>query len=68
MKVNEIIDFLLMIVDKELEEEYETTNDKEWIANYIAAENWLMKKQGTLAIVRNAIIEEDIEKYLKEDK
>lgn len=67
MKVKEIKEFLIMIMNKELEEEYYTTDNKEWIASCIEAKKWLLDGKGVMAIVRNAIISEDIEKYLKEE-
>lgn len=66
MTIKEIKDFLIMILNKELEEELDTTNDKEWIASCIQAKRYLMDKQGIMAIITNEIIKEDIDKYLKE--
>lgn len=68
MKVKDIKEFLIMLLDKEMEEEYSTTDDKEWIASCIQAKNWLMDKKGIMAITTHAIIQSDIEKYLKEGK
>lgn len=60
----QIIDFLLMIINKELEEEYETTNDKEWLRDYIKAEQYLLELKDTMPIVVDEIIKDDIKKYL----
>ena len=67
MKVQEIKDFLIMIMNKEMEEEYNTCDNKEWIASCINAKKWLMDKKGIMALITNEIIKEDIEKYLKND-
>ena len=60
----QIIDFLLMIINKELEEEYETTNDKEWLQDYIKAEQYLLELKDTMPIVVDEIIKDDVKKYL----
>ena len=65
MKVKEIKDFLIMLLDKEIEEEYYTCDDKEWIKDCIEAKRWLMDKKGIMALITSEIIKEDIEKYLK---
>lgn len=67
MSVKEIKEFLIMIMDKEMEEELDTTNDKEWIRSCIYAKRWLMDKKGIMGIITNEIIKEDIETYLKEE-
>lgn len=66
MTIKEIKDFLIMILDKEMEEELDTTNDKEWIASCIEAKKWLLDKKGIMALVSSQIIKEDVERYLKE--
>ena len=38
-------EFLLMIVRKELEEEYYTCDDKDWIRNLIKAKKWLLERK-----------------------
>ena len=58
-------DFLIMLVNKELEEEYATNDDKEWLSNLIQAKAWLYKKQRTDKMVGFLDINNDIEKYLK---
>jgi hypothetical protein len=68
MTIKEIKDFLIMILDKEMEEELDTTNDKEWIKSCIEAKKWLLDKKGIMALVSSEIIKEDIEKYLKESE
>ena len=67
MKVQEIKDFLIMIMNKEMEEEYNTCDNKEWIVSCINAKKWLMDKKGIMALITNEIIKEDIEKYLRND-
>ena len=68
MTIKEIKDFLILILNKEMEEEARTTNDKEWILSCIQAKKWLLDKKGIMAIVSHEIIKEDIERYLnKED-
>lgn len=66
MTIKEIKDFLIMILNKEMEEELYTTNDKEWIASCIQAKRYLMDKKGIMAIITSEIIKEDIDKYLRE--
>ena len=66
MKVKEIKDFLIMLLNKEMEEEYYTCDDKQWIKDCIQAKRWLMDKKGIMALITNEIIKEDIEKYLKD--
>lgn len=68
MTIKEIKEFLIMILNKEMEEELDTTNDKEWIASCIQAKKYLMDKKGIIGYVNSIIIQEDIEKYLKEEK
>lgn len=65
MTIKEIKDFLILILDKEMEEEYCTCDDKEWIWSCIQAKKWLLDKKGIMAIVTSELIKEDIEKYLK---
>ena len=67
MSIKEIKDFLIMILNKEMEEELNTTNDKDWIVSCIQAKYYLMDKKGIMKIITNEIINEDIEKYLKEE-
>lgn len=67
MTVKEIKEFLILILNKELEEEYRTTDNKDWIASCIQAKRWLMDKKGIMGIITSELIKEDIEKYL-EDK
>lgn len=60
-------DFLLMLVDKELEEEHATCDDKDWIKNLIKAKKWLLERKrakGIEQLMRSMSIEEDIKKYL----
>ena len=60
-------EFLLMIVRKELEEEYYTCDDKDWICNLIKAKKWLLNRKRAVGIdswLRAMEIEYDIDKYL----
>lgn len=66
MSIKEIKDFLILILNKEIEEEFVTCDNKEWIASCIQAKRWLLDKKGIMAIVANEIIKEDIDKYLYE--
>lgn len=66
MSVKEIKEFLIMLLDKELEEEKGTTDDKEWIASCIEAKKWLLDKKGIMALVSSEIIRNDIDEYLKD--
>lgn len=62
-------EFLLMLIDKELEEEYRTTDDKEWLTNLINAKKWLLnlnRPKGITKLVNEANIQDDIAKYLGE--
>lgn len=66
MTIKEIKEFLILLLNKELDEEKRTTNDKDWIASCIQAKRYLLDKKGIMAIVTNEIIKDDIEKYLKD--
>ena len=59
-------EFLLMLIRKELEEEWRTCDDKDWIRNLIKAEKWLMKNanRSRLDFVSAMEIQDDIDKYL----
>lgn len=64
MTVKVIKEFLIMVMNKELEEEYVTTDDKEYIKMCILAKQWLLGKGKGIDEFLNAyIIKEDIEKY-----
>lgn len=65
MTVKEIKEFLIMIMDKEMEEEYVTTDNKDFIASCIEAKKWLLGKgTGMDALVNIFNIKEDIDKYM----
>ena len=62
-------EFLLMIVRKELEEEYYTCDDKDWIRNLIKAKKWLLNRKRAKGIdswLRVMEINYDIDKYLND--
>lgn len=67
MNIKEIKEFLIALLDRELEEEQRTTNNKDYMKDCIEAKKYLLDKKGIMAIVSNAIIEDDIKKYLQED-
>lgn len=63
-------DFLIMLLDKELEEEYRTCDDKEWIRDCIKAKKELLLGKGRKVtfidkLVYSELLNEDIEKYWK---
>lgn len=66
MSIKEIKDFLIMILNKELEEEQVTTNNKDYIASCIQAKRYLLDKKGIMSLVSNEIIRCDVEQYLEE--
>lgn len=60
-------DFLLMLVDKELEEEWGTCDDKNWIKALIRAKKWLLERKKAIGIdkwLRAMEISSDIDTYL----
>lgn len=61
-------EFLLMLVQKELEEERHSCDDKEWLRSLIQAKRWLLYRKRPNAfdkIIYDTTIADDIEKYLK---
>ena len=68
MTVREIKEFLIMVMNKEIQEEYVTTDKKEYIKDCIEAKKWLLGKgKGMDDFINTYIIKEDIDTYLKED-
>ena len=71
MSVQEIKDFLIQLLNRELKEEYDyrITSDKDttYIKQCIKAKQWLLGKgkTGIDSLINNMIIEDDIEKYIK---
>lgn len=64
-------EFLLMLVDKELEEEYYSCDDKEWIRNLIRAKKWLLDRKratGIEKLMRSLEISDDIKRYLDKEE
>lgn len=62
-------EFLLMLVNKELEEEYGTCDDKNWLKALIKAKKWLLKKRPGGADWLDAMdISSDIDKYLHDEQ
>lgn len=69
MTTHEIKEFLIMVMNKELEEEYCTTDHKDYISMCIEAKKWLLGKGKGIESLTNAlIIQDDIDKYIKEAK
>lgn len=66
MTVQEIKNFLIMVLNKEMEEEYRTTDNKDYIKDCIEAKKWLLDKKNIMKIVALATIQDDIDKYLKD--
>ena len=70
MTNQEIKDLLVQLVDKELEEEYSYqidsgVEDKEYLAKLLTAKRYLYSRtNGIDRVVKNLILQEDIEKYL----
>lgn len=63
-------DFLIMLLNKELEEEYRTCDNKEWIRDCIKAKKELLLGKGRKVgfidrLVYSELLKEDIEYYLK---
>lgn len=65
MTNKEIKEFLIAVLDRELEEEERTTNNIDYIKDCIEAKNYLLDKKGLMGIVSSANIEDDIKRYLK---
>ena len=63
-------DFLILILNKEIEEEFRTCDNKEWIRDCIKAKKELLMGKGRKVsfidrLVYSEMLKEDIEKYLK---
>ena len=70
MDIKEIKDFLITVLNKELEEElvYQENGERDtsYIKKCITAKRWLLKNsKGIEQLVNNMIIKEDIETYIK---
>lgn len=70
MNVKEIKEFLTGVVYQELEEEYKYQleggeRDKQYLAKLIRSYQWLIKNTS-MPIVENMIIQDMIDKYLKD--
>jgi len=63
MRVKDIKEFLVMVLDKEMEEEWRTTDEKEYIANCIEAKRWLLKG----GMIEELMVQADIEKYMGDE-
>lgn len=67
MTVKETKEWLIDLLNREMEEEWKTTDHKDYIKDCIEAKQWLMKSLGYGSLIANASMEQDIDKYLKED-
>lgn len=68
MTVKETKEWLIDLLDREIEEEWKTTDHKDYIADCIQAKQWLMKSLGYGSLVAVASMQADIDKYMKEDE
>ena len=66
MTRREIKDFLLWMLDKEMEEEWRTTDHKEYIWKCIEAKKYLLDGDG--ALMARIDLQDDIDKYIKEEQ
>lgn len=71
MRVQEIKDFIVNLLNREIEEEYnyqkDGEKDVEYIKQCIIAKQWILKKgsKGIMELVNNIIIADDIKDYIK---
>lgn len=66
MTVKETKEWLINLLNREMEEEWKTTDHKDYIADCIEAKAWLMKSLGYGSLIAVATMEADINKYIKE--
>lgn len=64
MTPKEAKEWLINLVNREMEEEWKTTDHKEYIAECIKAKQWLMKSLGDDSLMISAVMESDIEQYI----
>lgn len=64
MTPKEAKEWLISLVNREMEEEWKTTDHKEYIADCINAKQWLLKSLGYDTLMTIATIESDIKKYI----
>ena len=64
MTPKEAKEWLIYLVDREMEEEWKTTDRKDYIADCIRAKQWLMKSLGYGSLITSATMEADIEQYI----
>ena len=69
MSKKEILEFLIQTMEIQMEEEYKTTDHKDYIKKCIEAKQWLLKQLNGKANWLNTLdCLNDADKYLKEDK
>lgn len=68
MTTKETKEWLINLLDREMEEEWKTTDHKDYITNCIEAKQWLMKSLGYGPLMTAANMESDIERYIKEEQ
>lgn len=66
MTVKETKEWLINLLNREMEEEWKTTDHKDYIADCIEAKALLMKSLGYGSLIAVATMEADINKYIKE--
>lgn len=66
MTRRETKEFLLWMLDKEMEEEWRTTDHKEYIWKCIEAKKYLLDGDG--ALMAHINLQDDIDKYIKEEQ
>lgn len=68
MTVKETKEWLIDLLNREMEEEWKTTDHKDYIADCIEAKAWLMKSLDYGSLITVATMEADTNKYIKEAK
>lgn len=58
--------WLINLVNREMEEEWKTTDHKDYISDCIKAKQWLLKSLGYDTLMTIATIESDNEKYIND--
>ena len=66
MTRREIKEFLILLLNKEMEEEWRTTDHKDFIRECIEAKRFLLDGDGSLMAAID--LQDDIDKYIKEDE
>ena len=66
MTVKETKEWLIDLLDREMEEEWKTTDHKDYITKCIQAKQWLMKSLDYGPLMTTVMMEADIDKYIKQ--